>query len=423
MQIKLSLTGASASISGAPENNHVFDERGGVIGREPGFGWTLPCARKLVSRKHAVVSLEADTFYLYDGSTNGVFHNGAAQPIGTGGRVALAVGDELRIGEYTIAVESAETAAEALAESAPGPGSEPLPPPAPSPTPTEQALAPEAFAAEPAPDPDSRREAASGPFRSRPAPDLGHTAEAFQPPAVLIPEDWDLQVAAPGEGAEPAAQPTVAGALNALAPPTARALLAGLRLEDKPLSMPEPGPELVGALAQALRLALQGAFELRQELDAVERRASRGRRPATAPRIAGEEGVPGYLRALLRAADEPERDRLLFALHDFIAGMRGRLVGTASCLEQASRAVVEQFAPEKLCGRYRLQRRRARGLRRLGGYLGGLWNPAGARWRHYRRWYAAQQAQGHRAVRQLLEKKFIALYAERAKGPAAPARR
>ena len=79
---------------------------GGTIGRSADNDWVLPDARRYVSAHHARISWREGRFYLEDISTNGIYVNDAAEPLGRQGPEGyrLRDGDVLRIGEYQIGV-------------------------------------------------------------------------------------------------------------------------------------------------------------------------------------------------------------------------------------------------------------------------------------------------------------------------------
>jgi type VI secretion system FHA domain protein len=81
------------------------------IGRGPGNDWVLADPDRHLSKTHCLVSGIGGRFELTDVSTNGVFVNGAREPLGRDGKVALTDGDDFRIGDYLISVtELAEEA-------------------------------------------------------------------------------------------------------------------------------------------------------------------------------------------------------------------------------------------------------------------------------------------------------------------------
>lgn len=82
----------------------TFDTRGGTVGREKTNDWWLPYPDKSVSRTHASIECRGDTYYITDKSTNGVFINRQAEPLGNGNSAPLADNDRLSIGNYEIVV-------------------------------------------------------------------------------------------------------------------------------------------------------------------------------------------------------------------------------------------------------------------------------------------------------------------------------
>lgn len=81
----------------------VFGTEGGTIGRGMDCTWVLVDPQNEVSSLHATIVHEGGQFCLIDQSTNGVYVNGARDPLGRGVKVALRHGDTLRIGKYEIA--------------------------------------------------------------------------------------------------------------------------------------------------------------------------------------------------------------------------------------------------------------------------------------------------------------------------------
>ena len=80
------------------------DESGGSIGRGHGNAWVLPDPSRYVSSRHAAIEFSDGRFRITDTSTNGVFVNGAADPLGRNRRAVLSNGDRLVVGEYEIEV-------------------------------------------------------------------------------------------------------------------------------------------------------------------------------------------------------------------------------------------------------------------------------------------------------------------------------
>lgn len=96
MELELELVCPEPHLSG-DNIRHVFDGRGGVIGRAPDSDWVLPDPSRHLSGRHALISFEAGQFFITDVSTNGTCLNGTV-PLTRQVAVALHDGDELRMG-------------------------------------------------------------------------------------------------------------------------------------------------------------------------------------------------------------------------------------------------------------------------------------------------------------------------------------
>jgi type VI secretion system FHA domain protein len=82
----------------------VFGVAGGSIGRALDNDWVLPDAERFLSGHHARIQFRQGAFYLEDTSTNGVFVNDGATPLGRRGPHALRNGEVLRLGDYRVRV-------------------------------------------------------------------------------------------------------------------------------------------------------------------------------------------------------------------------------------------------------------------------------------------------------------------------------
>jgi type VI secretion system FHA domain protein len=90
------------------------------IGRGPGNDWVLADPDRHLSKTHCMVSGSGGRFELTDVSTNGVFVNGAREPLGRDVKVSLTDGDDFRIGDYVISVTELAGEAPALPPAARG---------------------------------------------------------------------------------------------------------------------------------------------------------------------------------------------------------------------------------------------------------------------------------------------------------------
>lgn len=88
------------------------------IGRGDEAGWVLPDPERQISKEHCRIDSVDGNFVLTDTSTNGVFINDRAAPIGRDNAVTLEPGDQIRLGDYEIEVDITEGpgAVEAIAE-------------------------------------------------------------------------------------------------------------------------------------------------------------------------------------------------------------------------------------------------------------------------------------------------------------------
>jgi predicted component of type VI protein secretion system len=104
MPLRLRVTSDSKVL---PRDQRVreFPAVGGTIGRSPDSDWILPDESRYVSSRHAMIDYQGGAYYLVDMSRNGVFVNGADTPVGQGHPQRLFDGDQLRIGEFEIAVD------------------------------------------------------------------------------------------------------------------------------------------------------------------------------------------------------------------------------------------------------------------------------------------------------------------------------
>ncbi len=74
------------------------------IGRAPGNDWVLADPDRHLSKTHCVIGWQSGRFVLTDLSTNGVFVNGAREPLGRNNQVVLTDGDQFTMGEYVVSV-------------------------------------------------------------------------------------------------------------------------------------------------------------------------------------------------------------------------------------------------------------------------------------------------------------------------------
>lgn len=81
-----------------------FEAASITVGRSPDNDWTLPDPDQLISKRHCAIRQQGGRYSITDTSTNGVFINDAAQPVGNGQSAPLTDGDKLLLGHYEILV-------------------------------------------------------------------------------------------------------------------------------------------------------------------------------------------------------------------------------------------------------------------------------------------------------------------------------
>ncbi len=81
-----------------------FGDEGGTIGRSLENDWILPDPDRFISSRHAAIDCRGGMYYLADLSSNGVYVNDEAEPIGKGNPRRLFNGDRLRLGDFEILV-------------------------------------------------------------------------------------------------------------------------------------------------------------------------------------------------------------------------------------------------------------------------------------------------------------------------------
>ena len=103
MALRIEITSEHKEILG---EDHVrsFGENGGTIGRGLQNDWILPDPDKFISGKHATIDFQSGAYYLADVSSNGVYVNGADEPLGKGNPRRLFDGDRLRMGDFEMIV-------------------------------------------------------------------------------------------------------------------------------------------------------------------------------------------------------------------------------------------------------------------------------------------------------------------------------
>lgn len=116
MALKLTVITEQAAALGAAATA-LIGIQGGSIGRSRDNDLVLPDANRYVSAHHARIRYRDGGYLIEDTSTNGVYLNGASEPVGKVGPQPLRSGDIIRLGNYQVRVldESAAAVSDASA--------------------------------------------------------------------------------------------------------------------------------------------------------------------------------------------------------------------------------------------------------------------------------------------------------------------
>jgi type VI secretion system FHA domain protein len=156
------------TLSGTRESRTV--DRGTLsIGRAPGNDWVLADPERHLSKTHCIVAFAAGRYVLTDVSTNGVFINGARNPLGRDVEAVLTDGDQFRLGEHVVDVTEVAASRAVAAPSSPLRHGDPL----------ADLGGPDPFGADPLDDP----------FGAPPPAGFGHSFTAAPPPRPQDPFD------------------------------------------------------------------------------------------------------------------------------------------------------------------------------------------------------------------------------------------
>lgn len=301
-----------------------FDQHGGTIGRSFGATLALPDPERLISRVQAEVTQQDGEYWLEDvGRSRSVIHNG--QLLGASARVRLAVGDELYVGGYRLAVEVDD------ADSAPAP-------PAADADPAADAIAADpggAGAASPPPQ-------GSGPIASGSEPSIDDLLGLDDRGASGLVQD----------AAPPKAEPPRRHAEQAASGYSADEIWRGF-LEGVGVDIPQPNgitPAMMRTVGEMLRTAVEGLLQL-----IAMRAAAKDELRADRTLIQAQENnplkfSPDVNAALLQLLKPPGRGFLpgVAALEDAVDDLRSHQVGTMAGMRYALSGVLKRFEPALL---------------------------------------------------------------------------
>ena len=103
MPLQMKIVSEHSEILG-DDDERMFLESGGTIGRSLENDWILPDPDRFISGKHATIDFQSGAYYLADVSSNGVYINDEEEPLGKGNPRRLFDGDRLRMGDFEFLV-------------------------------------------------------------------------------------------------------------------------------------------------------------------------------------------------------------------------------------------------------------------------------------------------------------------------------
>lgn len=364
-----------------------FSEHGGYIGRDIECDWVLECPHGLISRRHALISFDEDSFWLSDGSRNGVYHNESEKPVGRGSRVAVADGDTFRMGNFLFRARLV-----ALSRA-------------------DETIKSETAGYKDGAD-IAAIDSAGGMALARPAlrrsSPLGGSADAFSPPRAFIPDEWEIHAGSPPKDECQVPALAVSRRLSALQQAASRALWSSLLPEACDEVDAELSPEAAAALGRSLRICIDGLLALQAEHNLVESNLVAATKRAKAETGSSpEEQAIAFCQGFLIP---DQLDQVADDLRDIVVGLVGRHRALHGSFSASLATIVEQFAPRKFEERWRVacvtssstplhSRVRARLFR------------SASLWGFYQQWHRQQKQSDYRPVHQLFERKLRSVYA------------
>lgn len=217
-----------------------------TIGRDPANSWCLPDPGRVLSKQHCLIENLQGVFQLTDTSTNGVYINDSASPIGRNNTVALNAGDRIRLSDYEILVSiEAQVAAPEPQVPSPQPVAQ-VPPPTPPPPVSAQADAGDWKAMLEDTPPTGAGQAVPDVQRAVDVPDMAQSHYDAPSVGMSIPEDWGQEAAPSHEPAPAPAAPVEPAAFSGAIPEN---------FMEAPAPAPAPEPEAAPAPAPVPKVA------------------------------------------------------------------------------------------------------------------------------------------------------------------------
>lgn len=100
MELELAITSYQRLSPTVTTSRRFSTDRSHSFGRSGDCDWHLPDPDRVVSSVHGEIFFREGQYWLRDCSTNGIFVNGGAEPLGKGNETPLGHGDSIALGDY-----------------------------------------------------------------------------------------------------------------------------------------------------------------------------------------------------------------------------------------------------------------------------------------------------------------------------------
>lgn len=409
LQLKLELLNLHGTHSDQkPEM--VFDQQGGVIGRGSDCDWVLRCTRRLISRRHAVISYLNGQYYIQDASSNGILLNDSTEALPTGMCTPLQEGDIFFVGDLSIGVSLFVTDNQ-IAQQAYEPhviephAIDPVVIAEPDPVRHGQPHTPHMHLAQVADNEHDRI--------ARQSAELGCPDDHFEPPKALIPDNWDLDVSAHSRTpADIVDRPTGSGYNEKRS--ALDGLLEGLGIPGKAIDQ-SLNPETMVTLGQCLRISIEGLARLREGHGKIESALLQENvvpnNDATENKISA---VEPFINKCM-SSDKSTVNELVSHLSADYSDLAGQQAAIIDCLGKVGGLVAEQFDPERIENafkRYQAQQGKKRKWYRFFRQrdLKSTYHD------FFKAYYKLRKRETERAIKCVFGQRFLIFYAGRLRG-------
>jgi len=323
----------------------VFGDQGGVIGRGSDCDWILRCTRRLISRRHAIITYLDGQYYIQDASSNGIMLNDSSEPIPQGMCTPLQEGDVIFIGDLSIGVGIVSADSQAI----------------------DNQIDQQAFAPDMSDDIDTPVFINQKPVRdihseslgrsmaqeadedngriARQTAELGRPDDHFEPPKALIPNNWDLDISAhsktPSDIVEASSTPSFSEK-NTITD----ALFTGMGLSGKKGNN-SLTPDAMELLGRCLRINIEGLARLREGHSDIENVLLQERVIQDAASAEKISAIEPFINGCL-SPDKKKAESLVAQLKTDYLDLIGQQAAIIDCLGKVSGIVAEQFDPERI---------------------------------------------------------------------------